>query len=245
MTVFLWVLPHLAVSAPLQTPSSPEGQSPVVVELFSSQGCPACPPANALLSKLAKQQGVFVLSWQVDYWDFLGWKDPFAKAAFTERQEKYNVSMGRRGIMTPEFIIQGQRYTFGASEQKVRGLIASLDQGRPHIVPVIDDKGDHYQITLPDQEAIKRALVSLLLIRRSYMVDIKGGDNAGNQVRYHNVVLEQQAVGSFQGKSTAFEVQKSKMPKLDYDGLAVMVQDDQVGPIYGVGTLIFNSFSDH
>src|SRR5690606_9121092 len=96
----------------------------VVVELFTSQGCSSCPPADALLSELAAQPGVIALALHVDYWDYLGWKDSFASPAFSARQKAYAKSFGRRSIFTPQMVVQGRQALVGHDAPSVLSAIA-------------------------------------------------------------------------------------------------------------------------
>jgi hypothetical protein len=96
----------------------------VLVELFTSQGCSSCPPADRLLSRLAREAGVVALAFHVDYWNGLGWEDPYSRAAFSERQRRYGERLSRRGVYTPQMVIAGRTDAVGSDERAVRQLLA-------------------------------------------------------------------------------------------------------------------------
>ena len=102
---------------------------PTVVELFQSQGCSSCPPANRNVMSLADRPDLLVLSWQVTYWDYLGWKDSFADAAFTARQQAYARSLGHNGVFTPQVVINGRGDVVGTDQGQLTRAIAQLDRG--------------------------------------------------------------------------------------------------------------------
>jgi len=97
-----------------------------VVELFTSQGCSSCPPADKILSGYAKSNDVLALSWHVDYWNYLGWKDTFSKAEFTKRQRSYAVSFRRRGVYTPQAVVNGRNHAVGSQRSEIESLISTF-----------------------------------------------------------------------------------------------------------------------
>lgn len=106
------------------TPAASQ-QNPVVVELYTSQGCSSCPPADAILHELARREDVIALALHVDYWDYIGWKDPFGDPAHAERQRAYAMKAGRRSVYTPEMIVQGETDIVGAKPMKLSEAIAA------------------------------------------------------------------------------------------------------------------------
>src|SRR5204863_1471971 len=125
----------VAATVGLSSVSAQAGKRPVVVELFTSQGCSSCPPANANLIELSKRPDVLALSFAVTYWDYLGWKDIFGKPEFTERQAVYEPALGEAGSFTPQMIIDGRASTVGVNLPEVEGLIAGA---RADDQPAID-----------------------------------------------------------------------------------------------------------
>jgi hypothetical protein len=114
----------LALLAAMLSAESAGAGGPVLVELFTSQGCNSCPPADAYLGDLAKRRDVVALAFHVDYWDYIGWKDPFADAAWTARQRAYARSLGTAQIYTPQMVIDGGRHAVGSDRRAVERLIA-------------------------------------------------------------------------------------------------------------------------
>src|SRR5690606_2352760 len=122
-------------AAPTRARKSILGAPPVVVELFTAQGCSSCPPADRLVAGLADQPGVLALTWHVDYWDYLGWTDGFASPAHTARQESYAAVAGERGVYTPQIIVDGQDTLLGTGRAALLSVIEA-HAARPSAVMV-------------------------------------------------------------------------------------------------------------
>lgn len=163
--------------------------SPVVVELFTSQGCSSCPPADAYLAELAGRDDVLPLALHVDYWDRLGWADTFAHKAFTERQYAYGQSFGNRSVWTPQFVVQGRQFSKGNFRDMVDSYIAK--QRRRKSPVTLDVAFDGKTIAI-DARRVGRTSQTLAVIVAHYIpkqdVAIKRGENAGLTASYHNVV---------------------------------------------------------
>ena len=163
---------------------------PVVVELFTAQGCSTCPPADSAVASLADQPGVLTLSWHVDYWDYLGWPDAFASPRNTARQEGYAAAAGERGVYTPQIIVDGQDTIIGAGRG---GLLALIDEHatRPAAVMVSGRQhGDAFVIDLTPRAAIPGGVEIILiryLPRRETMIE--AGENQGRSMVYRNIVV--------------------------------------------------------
>jgi hypothetical protein len=165
---------------------------PVVVELFTSQGCSSCPPADAFLHELSKRDDVIALALHVDYWDYIGWKDSFAQPAFTERQKAYAKTGGRRSVYTPQMIIGGQDHVVGTHEEDAAALIkrhAAVQTGVA--VTAARNGSDLVTIRAEAQDGVKGPLVVYLVgYAPSQRVEITRGENAGRVVDYANVVTD-------------------------------------------------------
>lgn len=163
--------------------------SPVVVELFSSQGCSSCPPADAYLAELAKRDDVLPLALHVDYWDRLGWADTFAHKAFTERQYAYGQAFGNRSVWTPQFVVQGRDYSKGNFRDMVDSYIAKQRRIKSPVTLNVSFDGQTISI---DARRIGKTAKTLAVIVAHYIpkqeVAIKRGENAGLTNTYHNVV---------------------------------------------------------
>lgn len=190
----------------LATPRAVAG--PVVVELFTSQGCYSCPPADALLTELADQPGVIALSLHVDYWNSLGWKDTFSQPAITARQKAYLGRTDRshilryklRGPFTPEMVVNGRESLVGSQAEMVRERIAAMAR-LPEAVRVEAVAGG---VELaPRGGAVGEADVLYLRLRPQATVAILRGENAGKTLTYANVVRSVERLGSWPGDATA------------------------------------------
>lgn len=175
-------------------------ESPVLVELFTSQGCSSCPPADALLHDLSKRDDVIALALHVDYWDYIGWKDKFALPGHTARQKAYASAAGRRMIYTPQMIINGTDHVVGTHPMDVAELIAIHD-AKPAPVELTVTETDN-GITIRATAATRLvAGVEVRLVR--YMpeatVAIKRGENAGKTLTYRNVVQSWHDLGLWDG----------------------------------------------
>lgn len=202
---------------------------PVVVELFTSQGCSYCPPADALLHKLAKRDDVLPLALHVDYWDYIGWKDQFAKPSYTKRQKGYAHVGGRQMIYTPQMMIMGQDDVVGAHAAKVSGAIAKhQDQPRP-VSLVLDRRGEELMIQLQPRVQMPegRLLVQLVRFTPERTVSITRGELAGKTLTYANVVEDWQVAAEWDG---AEDLQLS-VPLPGSQPAAVLVQEAPYGPI--------------
>lgn len=172
---------------------------PVVVELFTSQGCSSCPPADAFLHELSQRDDVIALALHVDYWDYIGWKDSFAQPAFTARQKAYANSGGRRSVYTPQMIIGGLDHVVGTHEEDAATLIqrhAGLDTG---VEVALERDGSGVLTIRAEAEAGVKGPMIVQLVRYapSQTVEITRGENAGRVVVYANVVTEWVTIGEW------------------------------------------------
>ena len=175
--------------------------SPVVVELYTSQGCSSCPPADALLAELAKQPGVIPLALHVDYWDYIGWADSFANPAFTTRQKAYAKSAGERMIYTPQMIVGGVDRVVGHEPETVAAAIAQLKgQPSPVVLTVTRHGGKIVINAVANPPLDGPAIVQLVGYRPNATVAIEHGENAGLNVDYHNIVTSWDRVGEWSGQ---------------------------------------------
>ena len=230
MRRFLPLLALLAL-APLSALAAPAAKPPVVVELFTAQGCSSCRAANAHLADLADDPGVLALTFAVDYWDYLGWRDTFAQPIFAERQKAYARKLALREVYTPQVVIDGRLQTGGARADKVDALVAQAAKG-PHNPPDM-------LFMLNGRIAVgsgpaPRGGADVWLIRydpRAVEITPKKGDNRGEAVVHKNVVRQVARLGTWYGRPSAY-----RQPKATEDGLktVVIVQGAKGGRILGV-----------
>ncbi|MGA9659756.1 MAG: DUF1223 domain-containing protein [Asticcacaulis sp.] len=202
---------------------------PVVVELFTSQGCSSCPPANATLNQLADRKDVLALSFGVIYWDYLGWKDTFASQANTQRQYDYAKGLHHEGVYTPQMVIDGRKDTTGQSLSQVEPLIKSAKNSNDG--PALTLSADKVTIAAAPQKIAQVWLVHY--DPRIVQVPINRGENAGRTLPHRNVVHELVKLGTYSGQAAKFSLPKSKVPGLK---TAVLVQAGTGGAIVSAAT---------
>ncbi|HSF91770.1 MAG TPA: DUF1223 domain-containing protein [Paracoccaceae bacterium] len=211
-----------------------QAQSPVVVELFTSQGCNSCPPADAFLEELADRDDVLPLAFHVDYWDYLGWKDDFASREFTQRQYDYSKRWGKRSVYTPQMVVAGESDIPGFEKDNVVGAIADFLNGAPMLRISHEPAGKQIEITVtPLNEDLPKAHVLLVRYAPSSDVEIKAGENRGKTITYVNIVREITVLGEIKGMRA-----QSYRTRLTGDGsFAVLVQARDNGPMIGAMVL--------
>lgn len=177
-----------------------DSRSPVVVELFTSQGCSSCPPADRLLRKLAKRDDVLALALHVDYWDYIGWKDIFALPRHTVRQKGYAKASGRRMIYTPQMIINGLDHVVGNHPMDVSDLIALHEARAQPVELTVAATGNGHVVTARAIGEIEGEMRILLVdFERSATVEILRGENAGRTINYANIVRGWTELGRWDG----------------------------------------------
>lgn len=178
---------------------------PVVVELFTAQGCAGCPDANRTVESVAEQPGVIVLTYGVDYWDYLGWPDTFARPEFGERQRAYRQALQLRNVSTPQVVIDGRRQLSGARTPELRAAVAaeSRERGWP---PEIEfrETGDRVGVGSGRPPSGGAEVVAVIYQPGLQTVDVKGGDNRGQAVPHVNVVREVRRLGDWSGRPVLF-----------------------------------------
>ena len=215
-------------------PGSGWTKGPVVVELFTAQGCASCKPANALIDKLADRPGVIALAWSVDYWDYLGWKDTFAEPGFTARQQAFAKRLGPRDVYTPQVIVNGAAQVSGGDGPGVEALMARTERPLRH--PPALRIGFDGRVSVASGEH-RSAAADVWLVRydpREHEVEVTAGDNEGATVVLRNVVRQTVRLGSWSGRSVTFRVPAAPEPNL---GSVVLVEGAKGGPILAVTRL--------
>ena len=178
--------------------------SPVVVELFTSQGCSACPPADAALAELAARPDVLALSLHVDYWDYLGWEDPFAQPAFTARQKAYARAAHLRTLYTPQVIVAGAQSLTSPADPQIDAAISAAAAVPPVVALTVARGADpgQYVIDLAAPRPLKQAtVVQIVRYVPQAQVEILRGENAGQVLDFANVVTAWHAVADWDGKA--------------------------------------------
>jgi hypothetical protein len=211
-----------------------------VLELFTSQGCSSCPPADALLGELAKAKGVLALTMPVTYWDYLGWKDTLATENFSKRQRSYAEARGDHEIYTPQLIVNGIAQVVGSRKD---AIMAAIDRTRSTVKPLtvplkVTGEGDSIVVrTAGGQPHGKHrsGTVWVAMYSQAVNVDIRRGENLGKKVTYTNVVRHLVQAGRWEGEATSLKVARPKTDALD--GCAAFLQADESNAIIGVAVL--------
>jgi hypothetical protein len=206
---------------------------PVIVELFTAQGCSSCIQASAHAADMADKDGVLPLTFSVDYWDYLGWTDTFARPEFTERQKAYAKRLGLREVYTPQVVVDGRHQVAGGQASKVDALVkqaARASKDPPDMLFMENGK-----IAVGSSRYRLPGGGEVWLVRydpRRTEVEVKKGDNKGETVEERNVVRQLVRLGSWRGRPTAF-----RLPPADEDGLETVVLVQQAGGGRIVGAL--------
>lgn len=211
---------------------------PVVVELYTSQGCSSCPPADELLTELARRDDVIALSLHVDYWDYLGWRDVFARHEFTERQMAYRDVAGERSIYTPQMVIHGEGRVVGSRRGEVMAALTRAAL-RPDLTEVelgVSD-GRLWADIRPIGAFAGTAVVWMVGYESMPApVMVLRGENSGKTIIHRNVARSWMKIGEITAASAARL--STPIPE-GATGVAVIVQHGRVGPVLGAAKLEF------
>jgi hypothetical protein len=233
------VLTVMALAAMLTAPARAQTARPVVVELFTSQGCSSCPPADALMIDLAKRPDVIALSFNVDYWDYTGWKDSLARPEFGLRARAYVDRMKLQSPYTPQMIVDGLIDVVGNNKGLVAGAVQKQTNAPRDAVPVaIARSGDKIGVSLGEGRAVPGARILVLRTKSAITIEIGKGENKGKQITYTNSVRRVMDAGEWTGKAANLTLPVT-MPDLKEptDGVVVLIQGGPGGPILGAAQL--------
>jgi hypothetical protein len=227
----------LAVSAGL-SPVFAADKRPVVVELFTSQGCSSCPPAEAFLNDLTKRKDVIALEFHVDYWDYIGWKDLFAKPEFTARQKSYVYSMGSRYAYTPQMVIDGREHVVGSHRAKVESVIRKAQAKASKAPPIkMRREGKNLIISVGAARASGDYVVTMATFDKPHVTKVKRGENRGMTLTNANVVRELVKIGDWNGKASEYTI---SLDGTDGDGgCAILIQKKGHGPVLAAASMPF------
>jgi len=188
------------ISALLSFGTPVVADGPVVLELYTSQGCSSCPPADAILHSLAERSDLIPLAMHVDYWDYIGWVDSFADPAHTLRQQYYAHVAGDSTIYTPQMVIAGQDHVIGAQSREIAAAIQKHQGTSTGVSVDLRRDGDTLQIIGNTSHALPNGtVVQVVRYNPSETVDVRRGENAGRQLTYTNIVTDWDVVGEWSG----------------------------------------------
>lgn len=215
----------------------PEGAaSLVVVELFTSQGCNSCPPADAFLGELAQRPDLIALAFHVDYWNYVGWRDPFSSPEASQRQRGYAQSLRRDTVYTPQMIVDGSYDAIGSDRSDVKRKITEA-RGGDKLQLVVEPTGaGKWIVTFPKAESDSPATIWLVLYDRQHSTVVKRGENAGATLIEYNIVREFRRVGQWDGAELALPVSAYGTDLIEQGG-AIILQTGETGTILGAAVL--------
>jgi hypothetical protein len=225
-------------AAVLARPAFAAVTRPVIVELFTSQGCSSCPPADAYFKTLKEQPDVLALSYHVDYWDYLGWRDTLGSSEFSQRQYDYAKSRGDKNVYTPQMIINGGKHFVGSQRDQVSSAIASAraENATDWVDMEMSDNATDVTIAIPAGKPMKEPTLWLLAFAHSISVEIKKGENAGSTVEYHNVVRKMVPAGMWHGEAAKIMLPKGSVVPEGCKGWVALLQEGKVGRVIGAVT---------
>ncbi len=216
---------------------SADADGPWAIELFTSQGCSSCPPADRTLGQLAQRADIVALSFHVNYWDYIGWKDPFASADATERQRAYARVLKQRYVYTPEMVFDGLAHEAGTRPGEVDVMIDRMRARRgPRATPHLKRAADGgLSIKLDAQTIGRPAEITLAVYDRHHSTKVPRGENTGSTLANFNVVRRLERVAPWDGQEAIFTVAADRFGP--QQGIAVLVQAADLGPILGCNKL--------
>ena len=228
---------------PFSADADAESKNPVgVVELFTSQGCSSCPPADRLFGELAAAGDVVALAYHVDYWDYLGWRDTLGSPENTARQYEYGKSFGARSVYTPQAVVNGRTHVNGASRADIMRTLDGMRKGGDGLSVDISvtQSGDSVMIDAGGANGkIDEAHLVLVYFDAPQEIAIERGENNGKKLTYWNAVSDIQTAGMWHGKAARYEMPLSEIAKKG--GCAVLLQSTGAnglpGPILGAAVI--------
>jgi hypothetical protein len=222
------------VAVPLLPITGRAAQSPVLVELFTSQGCSSCPPADKLAGELAKRDDVIVASFNVDYWDYLGWRDTLAKPEYSKRQYDYARARGDGRVYTPQMVVNGSLHAVGSRIDEVDAAISQA-RGLSQQVPIrLSISESEVAVTLGAAGGVTDATVWVLGIKPRVDVEIKRGENSGETITYHNVVTHLAPMGMYKGAEGHLALPRKSVLTSGCKSCVAIVQSGDHGPVIGI-----------
>jgi hypothetical protein len=229
--------PIFAGPSRAETPSEPvAGNS--VLELFTSQGCSSCPPADALLGELAEKPGIVALSYSVDYWNYLGWRDTLSSASNSDRQREYAKARGDGRVYTPQIVVDGLLHVVGSDENGIEQAMKDAAKRLANVrVPVsMRSEGDTLVIDVgaaPEESYTRKATIWLAIAKEEETVAITRGENRGRTLSYHHPVRDLSPVGMWNGEAMTLRLPLKDLKTMGGDCLIALVQVENYGPVLG------------
>ncbi len=199
-------------------------QLKAVVELFTSQGCSSCPAADNILADYAKQKDVLALSFHVDYWNYLGWKDTFSRSEFTDRQKRYAASFRRRGVYTPQAVVNGRDHAVGSRRRDIEALIDGYAGDGKSMAISVNTKRDREKIRVTTNAESGDATLWVVYFDKKRSVKIERGENRGRTITYHNVVRDVSMLGMMKQGKIDVTLPLEEMKRQGFEACAIILQ---------------------
>ena len=232
-------LAPIAVALSLAATPVAASEARTVVELFTSQGCSSCPPADALLGELAARDDLIALSFHVDYWNYIGWRDPFSKRQWSKRQRAYQETLKRRYVYTPQIVVDGAAETVGSERASVSRLIAQALRRKKIVVEITHPDRDTIRVRIPAASgyAGPEATVWLAFYDHERDTNIRAGENSGVTLTNTNIVRSMARIGTWRGAAMEWTLPVEAVGGNGRDGCAIIVQAEGHGRIIGAVAL--------
>ena len=222
----------LAAALASHTVGAAENSRPAVIELYTSQGCSSCPPAEALLGELSRQPNVLALAFHVDYWNALGWTDRYSLRDAVIRQSAYSKARGQASVYTPQVVVDGRDEYLGSDRSKIERAIGEVRTGVPVRLDVADR---NLVIVLGGAQCLAPSDVLAVTFLRKAVSRIERGENSGRTLEEFNIVRSVRKIGKWRGEAVTFHVPLSTLPR-DATDFAVLVQLPDQAQIIGAAT---------
>ncbi|MGH6735222.1 MAG: DUF1223 domain-containing protein [Methyloceanibacter sp.] len=229
----------LWLAAPAQAePPEPTASGPILLELFTSQGCSSCPPADALLAEYSDKPGIITLSYSVDYWNYLGWHDTLSSPANSERQREYARVRGDGRVYTPQVVVDGVQHVNGGNEAAIEMAIRNAAKRLQNVkVPVtMRAEGNSLVIDIgaaPEGSDMREGTVWLAIAKDKETVAIARGENRGKTITYSHPVRECTPIGMWKGEAMTLRLPLKDLRTIGGDFLVALLQVESAGPILG------------
>ncbi len=218
----------------------PQSDIPVIVELFTSQGCSSCPPADRLAEALTQRNNLYILSCHVTYWDYIGWKDTLGSSACDDRQRQYAYTMkGSARVYTPQIIINGRTDMVGSRSGEVINEITKAQNQTTELISMRSNDDQSFQIDLPNLDASKRYKLRAFLIKTEEVTPIGRGENRNKTVIYVQNVKDIYNIGNWSGQSESRSVPipPHLIRSSRADQIIILANQDGSGAVSAVGRL--------
>jgi hypothetical protein len=220
-------LPIAVIASALLSSAAMGAEPRAVIELFTSQGCSSCPPADKLAGELAQDPSLLVMSLPIDYWDYLGWKDTLANPGHTNRQRAYSKVRGDREVYTPQVVVNGMAQVLGSDRSAIDSAIkhTAKHAGTLSLPVAVSVADNQISVNVPaDKGKVTKGEIWLCPITRNVPVAVGKGENSGNTITYHNVVRKWIKLGEWTGAARSFTLPVRDLGDDEAESVAVIIQ---------------------